>query len=387
MAARRLRTSVAPMVDVTDPCFLRLLRLVSPFGNHELWTEMVHANAFSRGGLHHQSAARLAQHIPVRELRDFASGVVVQIGASAPDDAHAAVRALARLGVRRVNLNCGCPSRNVQMGSFGAVLMKSPDRAAAIVDAMRDAASDAACEISVKCRIGVDDDESPEFLRRFIAAVTASASATGRSQPPPPLLPLCRSPRIVLHARRAWLHGLSPKENRSVPALNHQRVRDMVREFPHVSFVANGGIDSVDAVRRHLDVADAVMVGRKVREDPWFLARLDRDLYAVPAHRIPAAADVLDQYVRFADHMHDQYATRYTILARPLYALFAGRRARAMRSHLGRAIARAKNHPARIDDDDDDSTAAYYSAPFSELVLDAVHCAEREHRELRLVPG
>ncbi|KAJ1733520.1 hypothetical protein LPJ61_001514 [Coemansia biformis] len=359
--ARQLRTSVAPMVDVTDPCFLRLLRLISPFGNHQLWTEMVHANAFSRGQLH-QNPAKLAQHIPLRELQDFAPHVVVQIGASAPDDAHAAVGRLAELGVRHVNLNCGCPSRNVQMGSFGAVLMKSPGLAAEIIGAMRDAARGSTCEVSVKCRIGIDDDESSGFLRRFIAAVADQQCSDA-----------ARPARIVLHARRAWLSGLSPKQNRKVPELNHQRVHEMVREFPHVSFVVNGGIDSVDAVRYHLARADGVMLGRKIREDPWFLAQLDQHVYGAPQHQIPSAAGVLAQYIQFADQMHSQYGTRYTILARPLYALFSGRRARAMRTHLGAAISRATAVPGA-------DGSPTYAVPFGILVQDALRSAELEFR-------
>ncbi|KAJ2266598.1 hypothetical protein IWW41_004424, partial [Coemansia sp. RSA 2522] len=132
---RRLRTSVAPMIDVTDPYFLRLTRLISPFGNHQLWTEMIHANAFSRGRIH-LDPVKLAQNLPLRELEDFADNVVVQIGSSSPQDAHEAVDTLVKLGVRNINLNCGCPSRNVQMGAFGAVLMKTPTVVADIVSAM-----------------------------------------------------------------------------------------------------------------------------------------------------------------------------------------------------------------------------------------------------------
>ncbi|KAJ2755215.1 hypothetical protein IWQ56_006433, partial [Coemansia nantahalensis] len=355
-AARQLRTSVAPMIDVTDPYFLRLLRLISPFGHHELWTEMVHANAFSRGRLV-EDPTRLAQHIPLRELRDFAPHVVVQIGASAPGDAHAAVRELAKLGVRHVNLNCGCPSRNVQMGSFGAVLMKSPDLAAAIVDAMRDAARGSACSVSVKCRIGIDADESPEFLRRFISAIA------GRQRPD-----AGHPARIVLHARRAWLSGLSPKKNRTVPALNHERAYEMAREFPHVSFVVNGGVDSVDDVVGHLAHADGVMIGRKIREDPWFLAQLDHHVYGVPQAQIPSAADVLAQYTQFADEMHSLHGTRYTVFARALHAFFVGPGAKAVRGHLGAAISAATASRGA-------DGARTYAAPFSVLVQDAVRSA------------
>ncbi|PIA19522.1 dihydrouridine synthase [Coemansia reversa NRRL 1564] len=308
----RFRTSVAPMVDVTDPCFLRLLRLISPFGNHQLWTEMIHANAFSRGRIH-MDPPKLAMHLPLRELQDFASGIVAQIGAANPDDAHAAVKELTKLGVRHVNLNCGCPSRNVQMGAFGAILMKSPALVSDIVNAMQDAARDTRCHISVKCRIGVDEDESPEFLRRFVSTVV-SRHIQGSENPV----------SLVLHARRAWLKGLSPKQNRTMPVLNHARVHEMVREFPHTAFIINGGIDTADAVIEHLAQADGVMIGRKIREDPWFLSQLDQRVYGVSAEDIPPAAEVLAEYVKFADYIHSQYDTKYSILSRPLFAFFHG---------------------------------------------------------------
>ncbi|KAJ1850473.1 hypothetical protein LPJ57_008117, partial [Coemansia sp. RSA 486] len=247
--AGRMRTSVAPMIDVTDPCFLRLLRLISPFGNHQLWTEMVHANTFSRGQMH-LDQTKLAHHIPVRELEDFAHGTVVQIGASDPDDAYAAVSELRQMGVRHVNLNCGCPSRNVQMGSFGAVLMTRPELAAQIVKSMLVAATESATEnsppahISVKCRIGIDEDESPEFLRLFIDSIINATDSVAEASSAPV--------SFVLHARRAWLSGLSPEQNRSVPLLNHARAYEMARDYPHTQFVVNGGADSIQAVHDHL---------------------------------------------------------------------------------------------------------------------------------------
>ncbi|ORX72108.1 FMN-linked oxidoreductase [Linderina pennispora] len=260
------------MIDVTDPCFLRLLRLISPTHNHQLWTEMIHANAFSRGRIHTDSA-KLAQSIPLHELPDYSHGVVVQIGSSTPGDAAVAVQELGRLGVRHVNLNCGCPSRNVQMGAFGAVLMQSPELVGQIVSAMAEAATDG-MQVSVKCRIGIDHDESFGFLQRFIETVSRSTT---------------HPVSFVLHARRAWLDGLSPEQNRKVPVLNYERAYEMIKEFPHTSFVVNGGIDSVDSVQQQLDKADGVMLGRKIREDPWFLASLDQHIYGVSESQIPVA--------------------------------------------------------------------------------------------------
>ncbi|KAJ1874766.1 hypothetical protein LPJ55_001239 [Coemansia sp. RSA 990] len=361
---RQLRTSVAPMVDVTDPCFLRMTRLISPFGNHQLWTEMIHANAFARGHIH-KDPRKLAQHVPLRELNDFGSGIVVQIGSSSPDDAYEAVRQLVKLGVCNINLNCGCPSRNVQMGSFGAVLMKTPQTTANIVDAMCLAARGSSCRISVKCRIGVDEHDSAEFLQRFISAIVERTRHVDES-----------SIGIILHARKAWLQGLSPKENRTIPELNYERVYEMLRAFKTTSFIVNGGIDSVESVAKHLDTADGVMMGRKIQEDPWFLSKLDHHIYGISTEKLPRPLDVLQQYVRFADQMHNDHGSRYSVLGRPLFAFFQGRKGRALRANLTQAIAKAKTPRSTRQE-------SRYSAPFSEIVLETVEKANAEHMYCR----
>ncbi|KAJ2007692.1 hypothetical protein GGI04_001424 [Coemansia thaxteri] len=365
---RAFRTSVAPMVDVTDPYFLRLLGLISPFGNHQLWTEMIHANAFSRGHIH-LDPKKLSQHLPLHELQNgSAPGVVVQIGASNPDDAYAAVNELAKLGVRHVNLNCGCPSRNVQAGSFGAVLMKTPELAADIVRAMSEAAShqdvDQRLAVSVKCRIGIDEDESPEFLRRFLGAILSRGQA-----------PQGNAIGIILHARRAWLSGLSPEQNRTVPQLNPARVYEMIRDFPQSSFVFNGGVDTVEAVKEHLAVADGVMIGRKIREDPWFLSLLDHHIYGITEESLPDPNNVLLEYARFVDQVHDAHGTRYSVLARPLFAFFHGRKGRTLRRHLGHAISQVRPLGKGVVDQ-------RHSIKFSELLQEAVARSEVEYSSL-----
>ncbi|KAJ1846312.1 hypothetical protein LPJ73_004571 [Coemansia sp. RSA 2703] len=315
---------------------------------------------FSRGQIH-LTKPKLAQYIPIHELGDFAHGTVVQIGASDPQDAYTAVKELRKLGVRHINLNCGCPSRNVQMGSFGAVLMTKPEIAAGIVKAMVDAATESvdelnpATNISVKCRIGIDEDESPEFLRKFIDSVFKTAGPVS----------------FVLHARRAWLNGLSPEQNRSVPQLNHARVYEMAREFPQTQVFVNGGVDSVEKTLAHLQHVDGVMIGRKIREDPWFLSTLDQYVYGVHGEMLPKAEQVLNEYVRFADQMHEEYAMRYTVLARPMYAIFGGRKGRSFRRNLGQTILQAKTSKDR----------PLYSIRFSDAVSEAIYAAEKEHQQ------
>ncbi|KAJ2456961.1 hypothetical protein GGI03_006239 [Coemansia sp. RSA 2337] len=363
---RAFRTSVAPMIDVTDPYFLRLLRLISPFGNHRLWTEMVHANAFSRGRIH-LDPKKLSQHIPLHELQsDFASGIVVQIGASHPEDAYAAVSELASLGVRHVNLNCGCPSRNVQMGSFGAVLMKSPEYTADIVRAMSEAASQDGREsltVSVKCRIGIDEDESPEFLRRFLTTVSSRGRATRGSDI-----------EFILHTRRAWLNGLSPEQNRTIPQLNYVRAYEMIKEYPQTSFIVNGGLDTVEAVKEHLSAADGVMIGRKIRENPWFLSQLDQHIYGIPAEQLPDPIGVLSEYANFVDQVHESHGTRYSVLARPLFGFFHGRKGRVLRRHLAHAVAQIKPLGKGVVDQ-------RHEVKFSELLQDALAKSEMEYAQ------
>ncbi|KAJ2515948.1 hypothetical protein H4217_004884 [Coemansia sp. RSA 1939] len=371
-AMRRFRTSVAPMVDVTDPSFLRLLRLMSPFGNHQLWTEMLHANLFSRGQLH-RDRIKLAYRVPVNELRDFADGIVVQLGASQPADAYEAVHRLIELGVRHVNLNCGCPSRKVKMGAFGAVLMTTPETTAQIVRAMEKAADEASSAsngssriaISVKCRVGIDNDETPEFLDRFVETVTG-----GEGKAPTNI-------DVVVHARRAWLDGLSPKENRTAPELNHARVHELARRFPQIRIALNGGIDTAEAVAAHLETSGiaSVMIGRKIREDPWFLARLDQHIYGASESLIPTHSHVLQQYLDYADATHADTGSRYSVLGRPLYAFFAGRKGRAMRAHMCRLVSQAKTRTGGP------GAAHQYAAPFSQLVYEAVAAADAEHAE------
>ncbi|KAJ1839860.1 hypothetical protein LPJ70_004898 [Coemansia sp. RSA 2708] len=361
-AVQRLRTSVAPMVRVTHPYFLRLTRLISPFGNHQLWTEMIHANAFSRAQMH-LDPAKLSSKLPLHEIGEFSAGVVVQIASASPPDAHEAVRQLINLGVRNINLNCGCPSRNVQMGSFGAIMMKTPQLVADVVDQMCTAARGTGCQISVKCRIGVDEDESPEFLQRFLSAVVGQRRHADE-------LPVS----IVLHARRAWLQGLSPKQNRKIPELNYERVHEMARRFTNTSFVINGGIDTVDSVVEHLAKVDGVMIGRKIGDDPWFLSQLDQHVYGIPAHAVPSPSDVLARYVRYGDEMHARYGARYSALSEPLYRLFAGRKNKALHIRLNEARSKAKRDAGLHQD-------AKYSVSFSELVLEAVHNAEMDLRQ------
>lgn len=235
-AREGFRLSVAPMMDWTDRCCRQFHRAIS---RHALlYTEMVTAAAIVHGERN--------------RLLDFDASehpVALQIGGSEPDELAQAVRIAADWGYDEINLNCGCPSDRVQSGCFGAVLMKDPDLVARCVSAMIAASP---VEVTVKCRIGVDDQRPEEILPAFLDMLQENGVR-----------------RVIIHARKAWLQGLSPKDNREIPPLDYPLVHQMKRDFPAMSIAINGGIVSLDQVREALSEGlDGVMVGRAAYYDP-----------------------------------------------------------------------------------------------------------------------
>ena len=189
--------------------------------------------------------------------------VALQLGGSEPD-ALARCAALAeQYGYDEVNLNCGCPSDRVQEGRFGACLMNEPKTVAAAVSAMRAATH---LPVTVKHRIGVDDSEDYPFLRRFVETVAAAGCTV-----------------FIVHARKAWLKGLSPKENREIPPLTYEHVYRLKQEFPQLTIVINGGIKTLEQCAAHLQHVDGVMLGREPYENPWVLAEVDPALFGTAA--------------------------------------------------------------------------------------------------------
>ena len=230
------RLSVAPMMDWTDRHCRFFHRTLSQ--HTLLYTEMVTAPALVRG-----NATYLLDHDPREQP------VALQLGGSDPSELAEAARMGWEAGYREVNLNCGCPSDRVQSGSFGAILMTRPALVAEICAAMR-----AACpaEITVKCRIGVDDQEPEAVLPDFLEHLQQAGVG-----------------RVIIHARKAWLQGLSPKDNREIPPLDYALVLDMKRRYPHLHISLNGGITSLDQARAVLDQGlDGVMVGRAAYQRP-----------------------------------------------------------------------------------------------------------------------
>ncbi|MDO6588057.1 tRNA dihydrouridine(20/20a) synthase DusA [Salipiger sp. 1_MG-2023] len=290
--ARAARLSVAPMMDWTDRHCRYLHRLLS--AHTLLYTEMVTAPALVRGG-----ALRLLDFSPQEHP------VALQLGGSDPLELAQAARFGAEAGYDQVDLNCGCPSDRVQSGTFGAILMRSPELVADCVAAMRAAVD---IEVTVKCRIGVDDQEPREVLPAFLDAVRGAG---------------CR--RVVIHARKAWLKGLSPKENRDVPPLDYDLVVAMKQAFPDLHLSINGGIDSLDAAEALLARGlDGVMIGRAAYHQPWdILAAADARIFGAERAAIPPE-DIVRQMLPYIES-HLAQGGRLHQVTRHMMGLFAGR--------------------------------------------------------------
>lgn len=244
IAVEQLRLSVAPMMDWTDTHCRAFHRVLAPHAR--LYTEMVHANAVIHGDRRKLLAMDASEH-----------PVALQLGGSEPDLLAQAARIGAGHGFDEINLNCGCPSDRVQAGRFGACLMREPQLVAECVAAMI-AAVPADVPVTVKCRLGVDDDHEWDRFVGFIDTVAAAG---------------CRT--FVVHARNAWLQGLSPKENREVPPLRYDWAHRLKRERPHLQVAINGGIADEATAGAQLAHVDGVMLGRAAYHDPYLLHRLD----------------------------------------------------------------------------------------------------------------
>ncbi len=302
------RLSVAPMMDWTDRNCRLFHRTLSR--RAELYTEMVTAAAVIHG-----DRDRLLAFDPAE------GRVVLQLGGSDPAQLAEAARIGAGFGYAAINLNCGCPSDRVQSGCFGAILMQTPDLAAACVAAMAEAQP---LPVTVKCRIGVDDQDPAEALPRFITAVRDAGAA-----------------HVIVHARKAWLKGLSPRENREIPPLDHPLVLAMRARFPDLTLSINGGIGNLVAARAMLAAGlDGVMVGRAAYHDPWaILGRADSTLWGAP----DPCATPLDAAIAMRGPIARHLAAggRLHAVTRHMLGLFAGRPgARAWRRALSEAGAR-----------------------------------------------
>jgi tRNA-dihydrouridine synthase A len=252
------KLSIAPMLDWTD-CYCRyFLRLISK--RSILYTEMV-----TTGAILHGNRARFLDFDPSEHP------LALQLGGSAPNELAECAAFGQEWGYDEINLNVGCPSDKVQSGRFGACLMLTPDLVRDCVKAMRDRVT---IDVTVKHRIGVDDQDSYQALCDFIGTVAEAGCQT-----------------FIVHARKAWLQGLSPKENREIPPLSYETVYQLKQDFPALEIIINGGIKSLDQAQQKLNHVDGVMIGREAYQNPWMLAQADSlifgaEISAITRHQV-----------------------------------------------------------------------------------------------------
>lgn len=291
---------VAPMMDWTDRNCRYFHRLLS---RHTLlYTEMV-----TTGAVIHGDRERLLGYEPAEHP------VALQLGGSEPAALAESARIGQEWGYDEINLNCGCPSDRVQSGRFGACLMAEPDLVARLVGAMREAVS---IPVTVKSRIAIDDLEEWPTLVDFVRKVSAAGCT-----------------RFIIHARKAWLQGLSPKENRDVPPLRYDLVYRLKSEFPHLDISINGGIKTLDVAAEQLKHVDGVMMGRAVYENPYLLAEADRRFFGAQ-EAVPERHAVVEAMLPYVERRMQQGAPLGSI-TRHMLGLFQGLPgARAWRRHL-----------------------------------------------------
>ena len=282
------RFSVAPMMDWTDRHCRAFHRVLTK--KALLWTEMVTADAVIHG-----DRARILGYGPEEHP------VVLQLGGSDPAKLAGAARIAEDFGYDEVNLNCGCPSDRVQSGSFGACLMAEPDLVAECVFAMRGAVS---IPVSVKNRIAIDDLPARETLFTFVDKVSAAGCSV-----------------FTVHARAAWLKGLSPKENREVPPLDYGLVAQLKRERPDLAIILNGGITSLDQCTEHLETFDGVMLGRAAYQTPELLGSVDARLFG--AAETVSAPEAIRAYEPYIAARLSEGASLHS-MTRHMLGLFAG---------------------------------------------------------------
>ncbi len=284
------RMSVAPMLDWTDKHCRYFHRLLSK--NALLYTEMVTTGALIHGDV--------ARHL---RFNAEESPVALQLGGSdAADLAHCA-KLGEDWGYDEINLNCGCPSERVQRGAFGACLMAEPQLVADCVKAMVDVVD---VPVTVKHRIGIDKTESYEFVRDFVGTVSEAG---------------CKV--FIVHARNAWLKGLSPKANREVPPLRYALVHQLKREFPHLTIAINGGINSNALAAEQLQYVDGVMIGREAYHNPWILSEWDVTFYGEAPSDITRES-VEQQMVDYMAREAVEHGTPWSHIARHMLGLRHG---------------------------------------------------------------
>lgn len=280
--------SVAPMMGWTDRHDRYFLRLISP--NALLYTVMITTGAIIYG-----------KKLSVLEYSPEEHPLALQLGGSDPKDLAACAKIAEGYGYDEINLNCGCPSDRVQRGQFGACLMSSPALVADCIDAMKQATD---IPVTVKTRIGIDDQDSYQFLLDFVGPIAEKG---------------CRT--FIIHARKAWLNGLSPAENRTIPPLKWETAYQLKKDFPQLGIILNGGIKTTAQINEALQHLDGVMIGREAYQNPYMLAAVEREIFGNP--RIRSRRDVIAALMPYIDASL-QNGTPLKDITRHILGLFQG---------------------------------------------------------------
>ena len=292
--------SVAPMLDWTDRHERYFLRLMSQHAL--LYTEMVTTGALIYGDRQ--------RHL---QFNSEEQPVAIQLGGSEPSELAECAKIAEDEGYNEVNINVGCPSERVQKGSFGACLMAEPNLIADCVDKMQQRVN---IPVTVKHRIGIDDRDSYEELTNFISIISQAGCKT-----------------FIIHARKAWLKGLSPKQNRDIPPLKYDVVYQIKQDFPDLEIIINGGINSLEQCNEHLQEVDGVMLGREVYHNPYIMAEVDQQIYGTDTPII-TRKQVLQQFIEYVENQlaQDVYLKH---MSRHILGLFHGvSGAKAWRRHI-----------------------------------------------------
>ena len=283
------RFCIAPMMDRTDRHCRYFHRLLTK--RSFLYTEMLHSNAILNG-----NTSKLLEYD--QEEHPLA----IQLGGSDPVSLAEASLISEEFGYKEINLNIGCPSSKVQKGRFGAVLMKEPGLVSKCISTMKKSVN---IPITVKCRIGVDDMDEDSCLDKFIKEVSLSGCET-----------------FIIHARKAWLKGLSPKDNREIPPLNYQRVYRLKEAFPDLNFVINGGVKTIEESLNHLRYVDGVMLGREAYDNPFLLTKVDSIIFSENLNTA-SRGDILLKLLPYVQSEIEK-GTKISHITKHLMGLFKG---------------------------------------------------------------
>jgi tRNA-dihydrouridine synthase A len=287
IAHNKPEISVAPMMDWTDRHCRYFHRLISP--NAKLYTEMVTTGALLHGDVERHLRFNKEEH-----------PVALQLGGSEPDDLAECARLGEEYGYDEINLNCGCPSDRVQSGRFGACLMKEPDHVADCVEAMIKAVR---IPVTIKCRIGIDHQDDFAFLDKFVGSIADKGCKT-----------------FIIHARKAWLSGLSPKENRTKPPINYDRASEIKAKYPDLRIIVNGEITQIDHVKTLTQRFDGVMIGREAYANPWFLAEIEQEIFKTAAS--PDRREIAKAMMIYAQKQNEQHGTPIKSITRHILGLY-----------------------------------------------------------------